>query len=95
MRDGWRRRLDWAVENGHDGVRVFSDSQLLVRQLKGIYKVKSPGLRPLFRRCKELAARIPAFEITHVPREENRDADALANRAMDEESGNVSSPLPV
>lgn len=70
---------------GHDlsAVRIFSDSELLVRQMNGQYKVKSPDLRPLFEQAQALAAKIPNFRIEHVRREFNREADALANEAMD------------
>ena len=60
-----------------------SDSQLLVRQLLGQYRVRSPLLRPLHREVVRLLDRIPEVEIQHVPREENRYADLLANRALD------------
>lgn len=85
--------LAWATRSGHGAVHLFSDSELLVRQFNGQYKVRNQGLRPLFRRGKELAARIALLEVGHVPRSENHRADALANRAIDEESGNVASPL--
>lgn len=60
-----------------------SDSQLLVRQLLGQYRVRSPLLRPLHREVVRLLDRIPEVRIQHVPREENRHADRLANRALD------------
>ncbi|MFQ5718510.1 MAG: ribonuclease HI family protein [Acidobacteriota bacterium] len=85
--------LTWAAESSHDAVQIFSDSQLMVRQFNGVYRVKSPGLRPLFERSKKLAAAIPELRVSHVPREKNRAADALANRAMDECAGNVTPPV--
>ncbi|MXY73751.1 MAG: ribonuclease HI family protein [Acidimicrobiia bacterium] len=60
-----------------------SDSQLLVRQLLGQYRVRSPLLRPLHREVVRLLERIPEVKIQHVPREENRRADQLANLALD------------
>jgi ribonuclease HI len=62
---------------------VRSDSQLLVEQMNGRYRVKAPHLKPLWLRARTLAAELRRFSIVHVPREANRDADALANRAID------------
>lgn len=62
---------------------VFSDSELLVRQLRGEYKVKSDRLRPLFRETMRRLRRFPSTRILHVGREENVEADRLANRAID------------
>ncbi len=85
--------LQWARDAGVGSVRLFSDSQLLVRQLQGSYKVRNAGLLPLFRRARGLMTAFPDLRLAHVPREENQEADALANRAMDEAAGNVPSPL--
>ena len=85
--------LEWARRSGLKAVRLFSDSQLLVRQMEGSYRVRNAGLQPLFRRGRGLAAVIPNLTIAHVGRDENKQADALANRAMDEEDGNTPSPL--
>ena len=63
--------------------RVRLDSQLLVRQLEGTYRVKQPHLRPYFERAKKLLAEYEAVDIAHVPREENTEADALVNAALD------------
>jgi ribonuclease HI len=76
--------LRWALARGAPRVEVFSDSELLVRQLTGRYKVKSAGLQPLHREAQGLLARFESARVTHVPRERNREADALANRAVDE-----------
>ena len=76
--------LRWALARGAPRVEVFSDSELLVRQLTGRYKVKSAGLQPLHREAQRLLARFESARVTHVPRERNREADALANRAVDE-----------
>jgi len=59
------------------------DSELIVRQMQGSYRVQSPDLKPLHQRAQELARRLPQFSIEHVPREQNRQADRLANEAMD------------
>jgi ribonuclease HI len=71
---------------------VRSDSQLLIRQMRGEYKVKDARLKLLHAAGKRLAAGFAAIAFEHVPREQNRDADALANQAMDERAGNA--PLP-
>ena len=63
---------------------VNSDSELLVRQMSGEYRVKDPALRFLHARAKHLASAIERFEVVHVPREENKDADRLAGRAVRE-----------
>jgi acyl dehydratase/ribonuclease HI len=79
--------LDYAAASGIKRLRVYSDSQLIVNQIKGIYKVKHPDLRPLHERAKKQAATLEAFTIQYVPREQNRDADDLANAALDSTSG--------
>jgi acyl dehydratase/ribonuclease HI len=79
--------LDYAAANGIKRLRVYSDSQLIVNQIKGLYKVKHPDLRPLHERAKKQAAGFETFTIQYVPREENRDADALANAALDSTGG--------
>lgn len=76
--------LRFALDRGAARVEVFSDSELLVRQVDGRYRVKSPGLLPLHREAKGLLARFERARVAHVPRERNREADALANRAVDE-----------
>ena len=64
-------------------LRVFSDSELLVRQIKGVYKVKSLDLKPLYEQARRMIAELESFSIQHVYREHNREADRLANEAMD------------
>lgn len=76
--------LRFALGRGAARVEVFSDSELLVRQIGGRYRVKSPGLEPLFREAVALLARFERARVSHVPRERNAEADALANRAVDE-----------
>jgi len=75
--------LDFALQNGHPRLRVVSDSELMVKQIHGRYKVKSPILRPLFDQAKKKIAQLDGFEITHALRHKNKDADRLANQAMD------------
>jgi ribonuclease HI len=81
--------LRWALARGAARVEVFSDSELLVRQISGRYRVKSGGLQPLHREARGLLARFESARVTHVPRERNREADALANRAVDEKRSNL------
>jgi ribonuclease HI len=69
---------------------VHADAELMVRQMNGQYKVKSPRLRPLHEEARRLADSLPHFRIRHIPRERNRDADRLANLAMDEGEKNGS-----
>lgn len=75
--------LDYAVSRGVSAFRVRSDSELLVKQMKGSYKVRSADLRPLFERARKLAQAVAHFAIEHVPREQNRRADQLASEALD------------
>jgi probable phosphoglycerate mutase len=75
--------LDFALGHGYQRLRVISDSELMVKQVQGKYKVKSPGLRPLYEQAKQKIARLEGFEIVHALRHKNKDADRLANDAMD------------
>jgi ribonuclease HI len=76
--------LDYAESHGVRAIRVESDSELLVKQMRGQYKVKSEDLRPLFERAQKMSKAFDSFRIEHVYREQNREADALANEALDE-----------
>jgi len=69
---------------GAEEVELVADSQLLVRQLAGRYQVRSPSLRPLFTEARGLLASFRRYSLTHLPREENTEADAMSNRAIDE-----------
>lgn len=75
--------LNYALEHQHAALRVRSDSELMVRQMNGVYKVRSPELRPLYEQARTLARRLKWFRIEHVRREKNAAADRLANEAMD------------
>ncbi len=75
--------LDYAAAHGITALRIRSDSELLVRQMQGRYKVKSADLKPLHERASKLARQLAYFVIEHVPREMNREADLLANHALD------------
>jgi ribonuclease HI len=76
--------LDYAATHGIQALRIRSDSELLVRQMQGRYKVKSADLKPLHERASKLARQLGYFVIEHVRREMNRDADALANVSLDQ-----------
>ena len=75
--------LDYATSHGIAALRIRSDSELLVRQMQGRYKVKSADLKPLYERASKMARQLKYFAIEHVRRELNKDADALANVALD------------
>jgi probable phosphoglycerate mutase len=75
--------LDYALQHGHRRLRVVSDSELMVKQIQGKYRVNSPDLKPLWQEAKNRIARLDAFEISHALRHKNKDADRLANQAMD------------
>lgn len=75
--------LEYALANGIARLRVISDSELMVKQIRGHYRVQSPELRPLYEEAKRRIAQLAAFQIEHVLRGKNIRADELANHAMD------------
>lgn len=79
--------LIWGLENvralGHHEVSVFADSELLVKQINGQYRVKNEGLKPLFLKALSLLRGFSSFDVSHVRREANKAADEMANAAMD------------
>jgi ribonuclease HI len=75
--------LQYALDHHHPRLRVVSDSELMVKQIQGKYQVKSPDLKPLYEEAKRRIARLEGFEISHALRHKNKDADRLANEAMD------------
>src|ERR1700677_2966355 len=79
--------LRWGIENGAKRLRVVSDSELMVKQMKGQYKVASPVLRPLYEQARRLAGKLERFEMRHTLRGGNKEADRLANEAMDKGMG--------
>ena len=79
--------LEYTVEHGPKALKVISDSELLVRQIKGIYKVKNATLKDLHARARDLIAQLDWFSIGHALREHNQEADRLANEAMDRGMG--------
>jgi ribonuclease HI len=83
--------LDYAQSRKMRALRIESDSELLVKQMRGQYKVKSADLQPLFERAKKMTQGFESFRIDHVYREQNREADALANEALDAAEGVVPS----
>jgi ribonuclease HI len=82
--------LDYAESHRVKAIRIESDSELLVKQMRGLYKVKSADLQPLFERAQKMSKAFESFRIEHVYREQNREADALANEALDEVEGKAS-----
>jgi probable phosphoglycerate mutase len=82
--NGLLAALTWAIENGHPDLLVRSDSELLVKQMRGEYKVKHPALQSLSARARLLVMELDRVEFEHVRREQNKDADRLSNVGMDE-----------
>ena len=74
--------LEEALRLGAGAVDIKSDSELVVKQLKGRYRVKKVTLRPLYQKVVQLIGSLEAFTIAHIPREQNREADRLANKAL-------------
>jgi ribonuclease HI len=81
--------LRWARARGAPSVRVYSDSELVVRQVNGQYRVKHPDMVPLHREATRLLREFESATVTHVRREQNRDADRLANQALDERASKL------
>ena len=77
------RGLEKVRDLGYRRVEVRTDSELLVKQVTGLYRVKSPDLIPLWERVRELVEGFDGVELKHVPRDENREADLLSNQAID------------
>ena len=84
--------LDFALQNGHPRLRVVSDSELMVKQIQGKYKVNSPDLKPMHEEAKKKIARLEGFQIEHALRAKNKHADRLANLAMDRGMGRATAP---
>ena len=81
--------LRYALRRGARRVIVFSDSELVVRQIAGAYRVKHPAMIPLHREALALMRRFEEVKVTHVRRESNKEADRLANRALDEKASKL------
>ena len=93
--NGLLAALQWAVEHGHRQVSIKADSELLVKQMRGEYKIKNAGLQPLAARARQLVARLDRVTFEHVRREKNKDADRLSNVGMDEAEEALRNPRPV
>jgi len=81
--NGLLAALRYAQQHGHRTIRIKSDSELLVKQMKGEYRVKNAGLQPLYQEARSMADGLERIVYEHVRREQNKDADRLANLAMD------------
>jgi ribonuclease HI len=92
--NGLLAALRWAVEHGHRVLKIRADSELLVKQMRGEYKVKNPGLQPLAAQARMLVAQLDRVSFEHVRREQNQDADRLSNVAMDEAEETLRNPPP-
>ncbi len=88
--NGLLAALDYALEHGHKALKVVGDSELLVKQIRGEYKVKSPSLLELYQRARKMIGQLEWFSIQHVLRGGNQEADRLANLAMDKGMGRSS-----
>jgi probable phosphoglycerate mutase len=84
--------LAWTLEHGHRRLRVVSDSELMVKQIQGRFKVNSPDLKPLWTEARSRIAKLDEFQIAHALRHKNKDADRLANVAMDRGMGRETKP---
>ena len=82
--NGLLAALKWAVDHGHRDVHIRADSELLVKQMRGEYKIKHPGLQPLAARARLLMMELGKVTFEHVRREMNKEADRLSNLGMDE-----------
>jgi ribonuclease HI len=82
--NGLLAALKYAQQHGHRRVLIKSDSELLVKQMRGEYRVKHPGLQALYQQARAIALGLDRVTFEHVRREQNKDADRLANLAMDE-----------
>ena len=74
--------LENAISLGANQVDMRSDSELVVRQINGRYRVKNASLKPLYQKVKQLQSQLEGFTINHIPREQNREADSLASNAL-------------
>ena len=82
--NGLLAALRWAAERGHRKLHIRADSELLVKQMRGEYRVKNEGLKPLFLQACALIRRIGDVSFEHVRRERNTEADRLSNLGMDQ-----------
>lgn len=92
--NGLLAALQWAIEHGHPQVQIRADSELLVKQMRGEYKIKNAGLQPLAARARLMMARLEKVKFEHVRREQNTEADRLSNVGMDEAEESLRHPPP-
>jgi probable phosphoglycerate mutase len=90
--NGLLAALRWAIDHGHTSVHIRSDSELLVKQMQGEYKVKNPALQALYVKARLLVMELENVEFEHVRRELNKEADRLSNLAMDLAEGKTPNP---
>ena len=83
------RALDEVVKLNATKIKFFSDSELMVKQINGQYKVKHPNLQPLYQEVKNKLARLEAYTVEHVRREKNHNADRLANQGIDQKNNEM------
>lgn len=82
--NGLLAALTWAIDNGHTDIHIKADSELLIKQMRGEYRVRHPGLQPLYGRARLLVMKLRRVVFEHVRRQFNKDADRLSNVGMDE-----------
>jgi ribonuclease HI len=92
---GLVKALEYARHLGAARVTIYSDSELMVKQMNGEYRVKHPGLIPLYEQAIELRKQLPSVTIRHVRREQNKHADRLCNEAMDHPADHQPLPVPL
>jgi ribonuclease HI len=90
--NGLLAALQWAVDRDEREVQIRADSELLVKQMRGEYKVKHPGLQPLYVRARLLVMQLDRVGFEHVRREFNKEADRLSNLGMDEAEAQLKQP---
>ena len=88
--NGLLAALQWAIDHGERRLHIRADSELLVKQMRGEYKVRNAGLQPLHVRARLLAAQLDQVRFEHVRREFNKEADRLSNLGMDESEKQLS-----
>jgi len=86
--------LKWTIDHGHRKLHIRADSELLVKQMRGEYKVKNPGLQPLAARARAMVSQLEQVRFEHVRREHNKEADRLSNAGMDEAEEALRNPPP-
>jgi len=92
--NGLLAALRYALDHRHRDVRIKADSELLVKQMRGEYKVKHPGLQPLHEEARRLVARLGRVTFEHIPRTLNKEADRLSNLGMDESEATLRAGSP-